>query len=77
MLPPHNITLGQVAHVGDAWFTAGFNHHPADVRPPQALVSVIRVEVGVGVSVMRTVTTGPPLDRTLDCASASHGKDIL
>jgi len=47
------------------------------MSPPETLVGRVGVELGVGVSVMSPVTTGPPLDGSLDGASASHGKSDL
>jgi hypothetical protein len=77
MLPPDDIALGQVTYVGNAWLAAGFYHHPAHVGPAETAVCVIRIEVGICISVMCTVATGPPLDGTLDCACTSHSKDVL
>jgi hypothetical protein len=45
--------------------------------PDQAVMSAIRVKVGVGVAMVGTVTARPPLDGTLYSASASHGQEVF
>lgn len=40
-------------------------------------MSRVGIEVGVGVTMMGTVTPRPPLDGTLDGTSTSEGKTIL
>ena len=77
VLPPHDFILAQVAHIGNAGLATVLNKHPADVGPPEALVSVVRVERRVGVAVVCAVTTRPPLDGTLDGAGAGSGKEVL
>jgi len=37
----------------------------------------VRVELGVGISVMSPVTSGPPLDGSLDGTCTSHGESEL
>jgi hypothetical protein len=44
---------------------------------PETLVGIVRVKLGVGVPMVGTVTTTPPLDRTLDGASSEQGKEVL
>ena len=77
MLPPHNLVLAQITDVGYAWLAAGFEKHPADVGVPEALVSVVWIQISVGVTVVSTVASGPPLDRTLDGTCASHSQSVL
>lgn len=77
VLPLDNLALAQVADIGDTRLVAGLDEHPADVGEEEALVSVVRVEVGVGVAVVSTVATGPPLDGTLDGSGSSCGKEVL
>ena len=62
VLPPDDLILAQVADISDTRLTAGLDKHPADVGPPEALVSVVRVERRVGVAVVRAVAARPPLD---------------
>lgn len=37
----------------------------------------VRVEVRVGISVMRTMTARPPFDRTLYGAGSRHGESVF
>lgn len=57
MLPSDDLALAQITDVRDPELAAGLHEHPADVRPPEALVRVVRVELRVGVAVVRTVST--------------------
>ena len=77
VLPPNDLVPAQVTNVGDTGLAAGLDEHPANVGPPEALVRVVRVEVGVGVTVVGTVAAGPPLDGALDRACASHREEVL
>lgn len=77
VLPPDNLVLAQVTDVSDTRLATRLNDHPANVRPPETQMRVVRVELGVGVSVVRTVTTGPPLDRAFDCTGTRRGESIL
>ena len=83
VLPPHNGFPAQVTNVGDTGLAAGLDEHPADMRPPETEVRIVRVESGVGVAVMCAVATSPPLDRAFDGAGAcdrqeySSGLDAL
>lgn len=45
--------------------------------PDQAVVGAIGVEISVGVTMMRAMTTRPPLDRALHGAGASHGQKVF
>ena len=77
MLPPHNLVLAQVADVGDAGLTARFEKHPTNMGVPETLVSVVWIQVGIGVTVVGTVTPGPPLNRALDSTCTSHSQSVL
>lgn len=77
MLPPHDFILAQIADVGNTGLASGFEKHPANVGVPESLVSIVWVQVGVSVPVVGTVAPGPPPDRALDGASASHCQSIL
>jgi hypothetical protein len=43
----------------------------------EPLMGVIRVKVCVGVTMMSTMATTPPLDRALDSTCTSNRKDVL
>lgn len=77
VLPLDDLILAQVTNIRHAGLVAGLEDHPANVRVPEALVGVVRVEVGVGVPMVSTVTAGPPLDGALDCARSCHCQEVL
>ena len=77
VLPPDYRTLAKVGNVSKTGLATGFNNHPADVGPEQTMVGAVRVELGVGVTMVGTVTTGPPLDGSLNGACACDCEDIL
>lgn len=77
MLPPDDFVLAQVADVGNSGLSARLDEHPTDMRVPEAFVGVVGVQVGVGISVMGTVTARPPLDGTLNSSSSGHGEEVL
>ena len=66
VLPPNDLVPAQVTNVGDTGLATGLDEHPADMRPPETEVRIVGIERGVGVAVMRTVTTAPPFDRTFN-----------
>ena len=77
VLPTYDLVLGQIGDISDTRPAAGLDEHPADVAVPEALVRVVRVEVGVGVAVVCAMATRPPLDGSLDGAGAGSGKEVL
>ena len=77
VLPPDDCGLAQVADVGNTGLAAGLQQHPSDVGEPEASVRVVRVELGVCVAMVRTVTTRPPLDGAFDRAAPRDGKEVL
>jgi len=56
VLPFDDLVSAQVRNVGNANLASGLDDHPSDVRPPESLVSGVRVKLGVGVSVVSAVT---------------------
>ena len=77
MLPSDDRALAQVTDVGNTGLVAGFEKHPANMREPEALVGVVRIEVGVRVTMVGAVTAAPPLNRALNSTSSSYGKEVL
>jgi len=77
MLPSDDWVLCEVAHISNTGFTPGLQHHPANVGVEETLVSIVRVKVCIGVAMVSTMTTRPPLDGAFDGASTKHSKDIL
>jgi len=47
------------------------------VRPPKTFVSRVRIEIGIGVTVVSAVTSRPPFDRTLNCSRSSESEEVL
>lgn len=77
VLPADDGALAEVGDVCDAGLAAGLDEHPADVGVVEALVGVVRVELGVGVAVVGTVAAGPPLDGALARAGSCEGEGVL
>ena len=77
MLPLDNIVLREVADVRNTWSPAGFDEHPAHVRPPETFVGIVRVQVGISVAVVRTVASRPPLDGALNGTCSGQSKEVL
>lgn len=71
VLPSDNLVARQVGDVGDTDLGSRFEDHPADMSPPETLVSRVRVKLGVGVPMMRTMTSRPPLDGPLNCTRST------
>jgi len=76
-LPADNLVAREVRDISDTRLAARLEDHPADMGPDQAVVGTIGVKVGVCVTMVRTVTTRPPLDRALYGACASHGQKVF
>ena len=53
----------------------GQHEHPSQVGPPEALLCVVRIEIGVGVAVMYSVAATPPLDGALHRTRASKTEE--
>lgn len=77
VLPFDDLALAQVTNISDARFPAWLQQHPTDMRIPETLVGVVRVEVGIGVTMVCAVTPRPPLDGTLYCSSTRKRQEIL
>jgi hypothetical protein len=77
VLPPDDLASGQVGNVGDTDLGPRLEDHPTDMCPPETFVGRVRVEAGVGVTVVRSVTSGPPFDGTLDGSGSRTGEDVF
>jgi len=77
VLPSYDWAFCEVAHISDARLAPGLQHHPANVGVEETLVSIVRVKVCIGVAVVSTVASRPPLDGAFDGASTEHSEDIL
>jgi hypothetical protein len=77
VLPPDDFVLAQVTDIGNTRLATWLEEHPANMSMPEAFMSVVGIEFGIGVSVVSTVASGPPLDRALNSAGTSQGKKVL
>jgi len=75
VLPDDDWVLVQIRDVGSANSLGVLLHdHPAEVRVPETLANGVRVLFGIGVTVVSTVATSPPADRTLNGTAANQGE---
>jgi hypothetical protein len=77
VLPFNDFILGQIANISDAGLAPWLNHHPSYMRPQEAFVGIVRIEIGVGVAMVSTVSTRPPLDRPFDGTCTCDSEKIL
>ena len=54
-----------------------FENHPAEMCVHQTLANGVRVLLGIGVSVMGTMVSGPPSDGTLNGATSDGSEKVL
>ena len=77
VLPPDNVVLAQVRDISHTGFPARLEDHPTNVCPPETPVRVVRVEFGVSVTMVGTVTTRPPFNGTFNSSCTSEGEEVL
>jgi len=77
VLPPDDLGSSQVGDIGDTDLGSRLEDHPTDVSPPEPFVGRVRVEVGVGVTVVSSVASGPPFDGSLDGSGSGTGEDVF
>lgn len=77
VLPLDDRVASQVADVGDTGPSAGLDKHPANVGVEEALVGVVGVELGVGVTMVSSVATRPPLDGAFDSSGTRNSEEVL
>jgi hypothetical protein len=77
MLPLDDLAVREVTHIGNTRTTTRLENDPSDVRPPEAFLRRVWVEVRVGIAVVSAMTARPPLDRALDGAGATEGEEVL
>jgi len=56
----------QVGDIGYTNCSTRFEEHPTNVRIEETLVSVVGIQIGVGVAMMSSVTSSPPFDGTFN-----------
>ena len=76
MLPDNDGVLVKIRDVGAA-DTLGilFHKHPPEVRVQETLADGVWILIGIRISVVRSVISGPPSYRTFDSTSTSGGKE--
>ena len=57
VLPANEGVVVKVGAVGNTWFTARMEDHPANVGPKETVMSTIRVQVGIGITMVGTMTS--------------------
>jgi hypothetical protein len=57
VLPANDGVLRKVANIRDSWLPSGLNHHPTDMGVEKTAMSIVRVKVGVGVTVVSSMTS--------------------
>jgi len=77
VLPAYKRVVGEVGTIGDTWFTTRMDDHPADMRPQETVMGAVRVQVGVGVTMVGTMTSRPPLDGTLNSTGSHETESVL
>jgi hypothetical protein len=78
MLPDNDgviVQIGDISTTNALWVL--LHDHPSDVRVEKALPNGVWVLVGVGVSVMCSVISRPPSDRTFDCSTSNGCQENL
>lgn len=77
MLPSNNLVLAQVADISNTGSTSRLEDHPTDMSPPETVMSIIRIKVGIGVTMVSAMATGPPFDGAFNGTSTSEGEEVL
>lgn len=67
----------KVANISNTGLPTWLQNHPANVRPQETVMRAIRVEVGIGIAMVCAMTTGPPLDGSLDGTRACEGECVF
>jgi hypothetical protein len=78
VLPDDNWIIVQIGDVGTAnslWVL--LHDHPSNVRVEETLSDRVWILVGIGVSVVGSVISGPPSDRTLDSSTTDGSEEDL
>lgn len=65
VLPLCDVVLPEIANICSTGFPTRLENDPPDVREQQPFVRVVRIEIGVGIAMVGTMTSGPPSDGAL------------
>ena len=77
VLPLDDCAPGEVRHVRCTGSATGFEHDPSYMGIEEPLMGVVWVKVGVGVTMVSTMATTPPLDRALHSTCTGNREDVL
>lgn len=77
MLPLDDWVSREIRDVGSSDLSSRLEKHPSNVGVPKSLVSVVRIELSVGVSVVSSVSSRPPFDRSFNGSGSSSGEEVL
>src|SRR6267154_510324 len=77
VLPPDHFVLAKVRDVCYPGFTPWLHDHPANVGPQETAMGIVGIKIGIRITVVRAVSTRPPLDRPLHSTSAHSSKEVL
>ena len=77
VLPSDDLIPRKIRNIGNSDLASRLDDHPADVSPPETLMSRVGVKFGVGVAVMSSMTSRPPLDGALNSTGSCDGKAVL
>jgi hypothetical protein len=77
VLPTYERVVGEVRAIRDTWFTTRVDDHPADMRPQETMMGAVGIQVGVGVTMVGAMTSGPPLDGTLNSSCSHETESVL
>jgi hypothetical protein len=77
VLPLNEPVSSQIRHVGRTRMQLSGKNHPADVGPEKAPAGIIRVQIGVCVSVVGPMSARPPVAGSLDGTGAPAEKKKL
>jgi hypothetical protein len=77
MLPPHDLVSCGITDVDSIVLFRLFEDRPEDMSMPESLFDVMRIFVGIGVSMVRSVFARPEFDAPLDCSCAEEGEGEL
>lgn len=77
VLPLYDPVPAQITDVGDTDLASGLDQHPSNVGPEKAFLGGVWVKLSVGVTVMSSVTSAPPLDGTFNSTATGNGESEL
>jgi hypothetical protein len=77
VLPSNDLVSSQVRNICNSDLSSWLDDHPPNVCPPETFVGGVWVQLGVGISVVRSVSSRPPLNRPLNGTSSGSRESVL